>query len=268
MARVHERWGVHSLTQGWSQRSASRPRLVAERPPWWPGASSLPAPTIFEMVGPASCGKLSLAQLWLAAADRGGLVAVIDERHDYYPPSAVACGLDLARLVVVRPPGAKAAVEAAGLLLGSGGFDAVLWPLGESTRVYANQAARLASVANKAGSTLVALVNDRRRRAPDHEVGMLPADLRLRVVEWEWLVEDGLLGGVRARLRTTHARGRAPDREWELTLSAMGQDDGPTAGHLRLAAAFPVGGGVARAAGAERLADRDLRPERAVERAG
>src|SRR5688572_26697853 len=89
---VQERWGIHSLTRGYagalgSGLSASRvSRDVPSLPPWWPGADGYLRPTILELSGPASCGKLSLALLWLAAASRGGLVAVVDQAGTFYPP--------------------------------------------------------------------------------------------------------------------------------------------------------------------------------------
>src|SRR5688500_2448026 len=142
LGAVQERWGAYSLTRGYAgargsgnvaslaARRAARPAL----PPWWPGAEGYLRPHILALRGPASCGKLGVALLWLAAASGGGLVAVVDQAGTFYPPAAAASGLDLERLVVVRPPDRRAATEAVSMLLSSAGFDAVLWPVEWKTR--------------------------------------------------------------------------------------------------------------------------------------
>src|SRR5262245_5227193 len=75
----------------------------------------LPRGRLVEMAGPWSSGKTALA---LAAAARvtaqGGLVAYIDARRELYPPAAAQLGVDLERLLVVRPPPAAAAIARAG----------------------------------------------------------------------------------------------------------------------------------------------------------
>jgi protein ImuA len=84
--------------------------------------------------GPAS-GKTGVALAALREAQReGGLAAFVDGRGELYPPAAQALGVDLSRLLVVRPEraGGRAAREAilpglwaAEVLLGSGAFPAV-----------------------------------------------------------------------------------------------------------------------------------------------
>jgi hypothetical protein len=56
-----------------------------------------------EIVGPRSSGRTSLVLSAMAgAASRGELVALVDTFDTFDPPSARACGLDLARLLWVR----------------------------------------------------------------------------------------------------------------------------------------------------------------------
>lgn len=63
----------------------------------------LPAGQLSEVVGPASSGRTTLVWQWLAAATRRGeAVALIDTFDRFDPASAVACGLDLDRLLWVR----------------------------------------------------------------------------------------------------------------------------------------------------------------------
>lgn len=80
--------------------------------------------------GPAS-GKTAVALSALREAQAGGgLAAFVDGRGELYPPAALALGVDLARLLIVRPgavrPGAvPPGLWAAEVLLGSGAFSAV-----------------------------------------------------------------------------------------------------------------------------------------------
>jgi hypothetical protein len=248
LGEVQERWGSNSLTRGYN--GARESGLLASRtvrtaapalPPWWPGAEGYLRPNILELRGPPSCGKLGLSLLWLAAADRGGLTAVVDLARTFYPPAAAASGLDLERLVVIRPPDRRGAAEAVSLLLTSAGFDAVLWPLEWRTRPSGLDAARLATLAARSATTLLALVTDRRRAArsnaatadrhggaesvsggaisEDGSDAILPsADVRLSVIGWEWAWRDGELAGVCPRVRAERLRGAMAGQAWELRL--------------------------------------------------
>jgi protein ImuA len=87
--------------------------------------------------GPAS-GKTGVALRVLREAQAGGsLAAFVDGRGEFYPPAALAMGVDLTRLLIVRPErgparGDRAARDAstpglwaAEVLLASGAFGAV-----------------------------------------------------------------------------------------------------------------------------------------------
>jgi hypothetical protein len=305
LGEVRERWGVHSLTRGYaSARGSGLPsspraaaQLARELPPWWPGAQGYVRPNVLELSGPPSCGKLSLTLLWLAAASQGGLVAVVDLAGEFYPPAAALCGLNLDRLVVVRPPDRRGAGEAVSLLLSSGGFDAILWPLEWHARPYGLDAARLSTLANRAHTTLLALVTDNRRVAPmaslDDSARLFPsADARLRITSWEWLWRGGELAGVQPRARVERLRGALAGQEWDLRLEQHGGQRGDgtliareragdgladdarigarsiagcatTANHLCLAAALPYRGGGKLTAGPTGEADRGLRSDEA-----
>src|SRR5215210_8707868 len=232
LGAVQERWGIHSLTRGYrgargSGILASGATPMPSLPPWWPGAEGYLHPSVLELSGPASCGKLGLSLLWLAAADRGGLAAVVDPAGTFYPPAAAASGLDLDRLVVVRPPDRRGAAEAVSLLVSSAGFDAVLWPLDWKSRPYGLDAARLATLAARASTTLLALVTHGRRvaapTADEDTPRLFPnSDVRLRVTGWEWTWRDGELAGVRPRVRTERLRGAPSGQAWELRLERHG----------------------------------------------
>jgi hypothetical protein len=249
------------LTASGAREAEAAPAL----PPWWPGAEGYVRPGIFELSGPVSCGKLGVALLWLAAASRGGLVAVVDLDGTFYPPSAAAAGLDLERLVCVRPPDRRGAVEAVSLLLGSAGFDAILWPLVWKTRPLSLDSVRFSTLAARSNTTLLALVTDHRRvrspsaalttqatpsgldtgeyvqagtrrsrrrddALPDGDTARLftSADLRLRVTGWEWAWRDGELAGVRPRLRTERMRGAVAGQVWELRVEHHAPSDSGT----------------------------------------
>jgi len=79
--------------------------------------------------GPAS-GKTAVALSTLRQAQAGGgLAAFVDGRGEFYPPAALSLGVDLARLLIVRPGTVRGEVLpglwAAEVLLGSGAFSAV-----------------------------------------------------------------------------------------------------------------------------------------------
>ena len=201
-------------------------------PPWWPGAEGYRRPSIFELSGPASCGKLSLALLWLAAAAPGWAGGRGRSGGTFYPPAAAAAGLDLDRLVVVTPPDRRGAAEAVSLLLSRAGFDAVLWPIEWRARPFGLDSVKLSTLATRSSTTLVALVTDH-RRAPKASVSrdagtrrrgglFASADLRLRVTGWEWTWRDGELAGVRPRVRTERLRGAVAGQAWELRLERHG----------------------------------------------
>lgn len=280
LGAVQERWGAYSLTRGYAgargsgnvaslaARRAARPSL----PSWWPGAEGYLRPNILELRGPASCGKLGVALLWLAAASRGGLVAVVDQAGTFYPPAAVASGLDLERLVVVRPPDRRAATEAVSMLLSSAGFDAVLWPVEWKTRPTGLDSVKLSTLAARSNTTLLALVTDHRRAVSssnaqsDAADRLFPsADVRLQVTAWEWRWQDGELAGVRPRLRTERLRGALAGQEWELLLEqhraadAVSDDESRTREEVR-------GRGVAAGRGARDAAA--ARPSLGAGRAG
>ena len=89
-----------------------------------------PRGALTELCGGPASGKTAIALSALAAAmGERGLGAFVDGRGELYPPAAAALGVDLGRLLVVRPaasPGEPwSGLWAAEALLGSGAFEAV-----------------------------------------------------------------------------------------------------------------------------------------------
>lgn len=116
---------------------------------------------VIEIAGGRSSGKLALA---LAAAARatvaGQLCAFVDPRGELYPPSAAALGVDLTRLLVVRPSrgaGAIAIARAAEIVARSRAFALIVVDLPAGQRLPDQIATRLRSAAHETGAAVVAL---------------------------------------------------------------------------------------------------------------
>jgi protein ImuA len=85
-----------------------------------------PRGALSEIAGGPGSGKTALCLAAMARAMRGeGLAAFVDGRGELYPPAAVALGVDLSRLLVVRPGEALTGLWSAEALLASGAFEAV-----------------------------------------------------------------------------------------------------------------------------------------------
>jgi RecA/RadA recombinase len=83
-----------------------------------------------EVAGPPSSGRTSLVlELLARATERGEVAAVVDASDAFDPPSAAAAGVDLARLLWVRPPDLAAALRGTSHLLAARGFAAVILDL-------------------------------------------------------------------------------------------------------------------------------------------
>ncbi len=87
--------------------------------------------TLVEWLGREGCSgatTLALAAARQACGETGTLV-VVDRRRTFYPLAAAACGIDLARLLVVRPQHDRDESWTIDQALRSGGASAVLaWP--------------------------------------------------------------------------------------------------------------------------------------------
>jgi hypothetical protein len=85
---------------------------------------------VSEVAGAPSSGRTSLVLALLAhATERGEVAALVDAPDAFDPPSATAAGVDLARLLWVRPPDVAAALRGASHLLAARGFAAVVLDL-------------------------------------------------------------------------------------------------------------------------------------------
>jgi protein ImuA len=124
-----------------------------------------PRGALTELSGGPASGKTSIALALFAALGPGALTAYVDGRGELYPPAVSAVGVDLARLLVVRPPlgtsrGSAArdlalvVLWAAEALLASGAFLAVAVDVPDARAVRGADAAarRLQAAAEKGGA--------------------------------------------------------------------------------------------------------------------
>ncbi len=159
--------GLRQASQRWVQRERARARIAT-------GVAALDAPLgggwpqgkVGELVGPASSGRSAAAVATTAAATaRGEVTAWIDPDGAFDPASAAAAGVDLERVLWVRPRGIGEAVRAAELVLGTGGFTVVVLDLGAAAAIARERngasrgalALRLARATERAGAVALVL---------------------------------------------------------------------------------------------------------------
>jgi hypothetical protein len=213
----------------------TRAQRLKELPSWWPAggaeaghqSSWLPwaRPRALELVGELGGGRLALTLAWVAAA-RPALAAVVDPGRGllatgaadppgeariappagwFYAPTAAMAGIDLQRLIVVRPPEEepRAPLDAVAVLLRSEAFDVVLCPLPAYARISTTFAATLTTLAARAGTTLFLLTSPGARG-----LGAF-AEYRIRLTAHRWMWEAGELAGLKLRVITERARAAA-----------------------------------------------------------
>ena len=190
-----------------------------------------PRGALSELAGGHASGKTAIALSALAAAmgDRG-LGAFIDGRGELYPPAAAALGVELARLLVVRPfgpPGTRqrlsTALWAAEAILASGAFEGLvidlpagIWSERERGAGPEAMLRRVKMAAEKGGALALWL--------DEPAGGPVPAAVRLEV--------SGESGSVQVRL--VHDRGMARDWPAPGGLAVAGRHPESMGGELEL----------------------------------
>jgi protein ImuA len=165
-----------------------------------------PRGAISELAGGLASGKTAVALALLASLAGEDLSAWVDGCGEIYPPAAAARGVDLARLLIVRPAaGARggpvqAALWASEALLGSGAFAAVVMdiPTRRAERGWEAVARRLQAAAEKGGAVGLWL-------APPRAALRVPAAVRLEVAEEGGQVRARRKLGDGERTGATHA---------------------------------------------------------------
>jgi protein ImuA len=139
-----------------ARRVGALPSGVPEVDALLPGG--FPCGALAELRGGPASGKTAVALAVAARLGGGALAAWVDGRGELYPPAAAAMGVDLERLLIVRPPGgeegARLALWAAEALLGSGAFAAVTVDVALDRPLRGADAAlrRLVTAAEKGGT--------------------------------------------------------------------------------------------------------------------
>lgn len=255
---VERRWGVRASGRLFAGRYTPSPGLATGLPELdaATGFGGLPCGKLTELTGGLSSGKLTLALRALTTAmNGGGVAAYIDLPGQFYPPAAAAVGIDLRRLVVVRPGDVKGALRAASNLLNSEGFDAVLLDMADQD-AHPNILARLAGLAGRAAASCIVT----------SERGMMGlrfySSLRLGVVRRGWLWHEGVMGlapaGMRLQVNVLKSRSTAGLRRLLVDCPFIGrqveEEDG-----MRTHTAFPDITGNQRASGVAVAAASHLR---------
>ena len=117
------------------QESQLRQRLEHEHlstgiGPFDHAAGGVPRGAVTEVYGPATCGKTTFLQSFLAHATAAGeYCALIDGADTFDPATAAQTGADLNRLLWVRCRNAEQALKAADLLVHSGGWGVITMDL-------------------------------------------------------------------------------------------------------------------------------------------
>jgi hypothetical protein len=175
------REAIRQLERRPARRSGAVPCGLAEVDAALPDGG-FPRGALSELCGGRASGKTAVALSLLAVLRGDELFAWVDGRGELYPPAATARGVDLGRLLIVRPGPlgeplyVNECLWAAEALLGSGAFAAVVVdvPLRRVERGWDTTARRLQAAAERGGAVGLWLAS---RRAPVR----VPAVLRIDV---------------------------------------------------------------------------------------
>lgn len=100
---------------------------------------------------------LAMRLAWEAQLQAEAVAWVMGRGSAFYPPDALANGLDLEAMAIVRVPDPQAIGKAADYLVRSGAFGLVVLDLHSSTRLSERQLTRLLGLARKHGTAIVCL---------------------------------------------------------------------------------------------------------------
>lgn len=125
-----------------------------------------PRGRVSEVVGPSCCGRTSLALALLARVTaQGELAVVVDPADGFDAASAAQAGVDLERVLWVRPPGIGEALRSVEHVLQAGGFPLVLLDLAvepsASLRIPTSAWPRLRKATAAAAAAFVLLARQR-----------------------------------------------------------------------------------------------------------
>lgn len=179
-----------------------------------------PRGQLSEVCGAPSSGRTSLAYALLAATTaRGEIAALVDCGDRFDPRCARGAGIELPRLLWVRPHDERGALRAAEILIGTSGLGLVILDLadGLSALIAARFTSAWPRLARQATASNVTLVLFSRERLAG---GFAALCLRLRGARPLWprhALCPAVFCGISTRAEVVRAReGRAQSREIEL----------------------------------------------------
>jgi recombination protein RecA len=261
LARLEARWGSAAIRLGTGGRAERRPGPPVEgalalapqgEPVTVPGGSltGLPArpdevistgfPALDAALGPgglprgttavfrggASSGKTTLALRTLAEAQASGaLAAWLDVGRTFDPLEAVARGVDLRWLVVLRPADLEEGLRLAGALLAGRAVDLLAVDL--PAHLEANQVAllrRLTAHARRLGARLLLLEPAPSRESLDGRLSEV-AGLRLELARQDWIRLGRDVIGQRTSVVVAKNRFGPPGRRIELAIQYAFEGD-------------------------------------------
>lgn len=134
IARIETRYGTRVVARGdVTARQDDERRIHAGTSLDRVTGGGIRAGEPLAFVGPPTAGKQTLALAVTAAAQReGGMAAWIDPSASFDPRAALRAGVDLERLIVVRPASVDEVLLAGSAVLRSEGFRLVVVDLGPS----------------------------------------------------------------------------------------------------------------------------------------
>jgi len=231
--QLHRRFPSSRSSQKTKQPCVTPHSLAAGKGPWPTGMDSIdhllpgggfPGGRLSEISGGRSSGKTSIALSAAAQATRvGHPVAWVDMAHTLYPPSAAAIGVDLDRLLIIRPDNVIGGLKAIDILIRGRAFPLIVldWGLDpQKKRALLDDIgtafARLNGLLSMGNETLLAITSHTTARDPIRYY----ATVRLGVerVPWSEVVRvDGLSrpapatkAGSHLRLVTASSKQRGP----------------------------------------------------------
>jgi len=168
ITRIERKYGTRVIAQGdvAARRDGER-RIASNASLDRVTGGGIRAGEPLALVGPATAGKLALAIVIVAAAQQGGgMVAWIDPSSSFDPLAAMRGGVDLDRVIVVRPDGADDVVLAGSAVLRSAGFRLVVVDTGPSflARCGADDLAPLLPIVRTSPAALLVVAEERGRR--------------------------------------------------------------------------------------------------------
>ena len=186
----------------------------------------LPRGHLSEIVGGRSSGRTAVLHALLAATTRAGAVAALVDLPDALdPPSLARAGAVLERVLWVRPPSPRQALQCAELILAAGGFAVVALDLDCAAPARPVPRAawrRLAQAARRHDVAGVVL-------GPRRQLGAAAAlALRLQARRIHW--SDHLLDGLTTTATVSRSRFGAAER---LTSIVVGEDLAPLSAQIK-----------------------------------